>query len=665
MRNYPGLALVIAGFALAVANSHAEEKRLESVVVIGKAPPAFATDLAGSVDVLSQEELAYEHVNDTLELFNKAPGVYLSRYNQGIINTDIAIRGFAGDGVTPHARLLIDGIPANLHNGYNELDQLFPLGIASISVFKGTSDPRYGLYNIAGNYNVTTRQDAGREIELTLGSYNTREAQGYAGFSSGAFTHSYAGGYRGGEGYRDHKDLDKYALAGQWQWQFDAAKSLQVIARQAVYEGNSPGYFNDRRRARANPRRSEPFASQDGGKKESRHLSAHWSQDFGAAAQWELKAYTQTFERERWVRFSSRGALQNRYDDQKQWGLISTLSWQPAADWRLDWGADYEFQDVLEQRFRTLGNDSRRRDRSAAGVIRNRAYDFSSYGAYLQLLHEPSERLRWNIALRADWLGGDYRDRASGERRDMFDFGAIIQPKFNIVYAPLDSVNVFANLGRSFQHPFGKAAYRGVNDRSREVSINDGWEAGIQWSPAALLNLRLSYWRQNASNEFINVDGVNRNVGKTDRSGFDMAFNGSLNEAWSYWGNVALIDSEIARAATSQRAFEGNQLRGIPDYVASLGLNYQITPGLVARLHLDAQGDYYINEANTGGKFGDYALLSASADCDIGPVTVKLQLNNITNEYYAYVFDFGNDASFTVHSPGDGINGSVSVSWRF
>ena len=111
----------------------------------------------------------------------------------------------------------------------------------------------------------------------------------------------------------------------------------------------------------------------------------------------------------------------------------------------------------------------------------------------------------------------------------------------------------------------------GVNDRSREVSINDGWEAGIQWSPAALLNLRLSYWRQNASNEFINVDGVNRNVGKTDRSGFDMAFNGSLNEAWSYWGNFALIDSEIARAATSQRAFEGNQLRGIPDYVALAG----------------------------------------------------------------------------------------------
>ena len=665
MRDYLKSALVIAGLTLVVANGHAEEKGLESVVVIGKAPPAFTTDLAGSVDVLSQEELAYEHVDDTLELFNKAPGVYLARYNQGIINTDIAIRGFAGDGVTPHARLLIDGIPANLHNGYNELDQLFPLSIASIAVFKGTSDPRYGLYNIAGNYNVTTRQDDGQEIELTLGSFGTREAQGYAGFANGAFTHSYAAGYRGGEGYRDRQELDKYALAGQWQWQFDAAKSLRVIARHAVYEGDSPGYFNDRRRARANPRRSEPFASQDGGEKETRHVSAHWQQDFGADTQWQLKAYTQTFERERWVRFSPAGALQNRYDDQDQWGLISILSWRPAAGWRLDLGADYEFQDVLEQRFRTLGNDSRRRDSSAAGVIRNRAYDFSSYGAYLQLLHEPSERLRWNIALRADRLDGDYRDRASGEQREMFNFGAIIQPKFNIVYALWDSVNVFANLGRGFQHPFGKSAYRGVNDPARDVSVNDGWEAGMQWSPSALLDLRLSYWRQNASNEFINVDGVNRNVGKTDRGGLDMAFNGRLGDAWSYWGNVALIDSEIVRAATGQRAFEGNQLRGIPDYVASLGLNYQITPRLVARVHLDAQGDYYINEANTGGKFGGYALLSASADYEIGPATVKFQLNNITDQYYEYVFDFGNDASFTVHSPGDGVNGSVSVNWRF
>ena len=69
MSHYLKSALGMAGLALIVANGHAEQKALESVVVIGKAPPAFATDLAGSVDVLSQAELAYEHVDDTLELF--------------------------------------------------------------------------------------------------------------------------------------------------------------------------------------------------------------------------------------------------------------------------------------------------------------------------------------------------------------------------------------------------------------------------------------------------------------------------------------------------------------------------------------------------------------------------------------------------------------------
>lgn len=72
----------------------ADDQNLETVIVIGNVDTAESTGLVGSVDVLSQEELRYQHVDDTLELFNKVPGVYLSRYNQGVINSEIAIRGF-------------------------------------------------------------------------------------------------------------------------------------------------------------------------------------------------------------------------------------------------------------------------------------------------------------------------------------------------------------------------------------------------------------------------------------------------------------------------------------------------------------------------------------------------------------------------------------------
>ena len=326
-----GAALVLGALTFAIPEAHAEDA-LETIVVIGEKQEGFETQLVGSVDILSQEELAYENVDDTLELFNKAPGVYLARYNQGIINTDIAIRGFAADGISPHAKLLIDGIPANLHNGYNELDQLFPLSISSIALFKGTSDPRYGLFNIAGNYNVSTRQDDARELELTVGSYNTQEIQGYAGFSNGGFTQTYTGGYRTAEGYRDRTDLDKFALAGSWEWELGDARSFRVIARHATYEGDSPGYINDPQEARDNPRDSAAFAALDGGDKETNHLSAHWSQDVSDRLFWTVKAYTQTFERERWVRFSAGGSLTNRYDDQDQWGLMTTLSRPPASN---------------------------------------------------------------------------------------------------------------------------------------------------------------------------------------------------------------------------------------------------------------------------------------------------------------------------------------------
>jgi iron complex outermembrane receptor protein len=657
--------LLVAAIGLSTASiSLANEKVLDSYIVIGEPQTSLDADVVGSVDYLSQEEIAYEHVNDTLEIFNKVPGVSLSRYNQGVINNDISIRGFAGDGVTPHAKLLIDGIPSNYHNGYNELDQLFPLNIAGIEVFKGTSDPRYGLFNTAGNYNVFTRQDEAQQIEVTYGSFNTKEVQAYAGYVNDRLTHNYSFGYRTGEGYRDHTDLDKYAFSGSWQWDFENDTEFRIIARRASYEGDSPGYLT-KQEAADDPEQSASYASEDGGDKETNHISAHWSQAFNDKLQWNLKLYYQEFKRERWVRFSESGTLRDRVDDQDQWGLISTLSWFINDDWELDWGLDYESQDIIEQRFNTIDNQ---RIRNSDSVRRNHNHEFNSYGTYLKLAHEPNEALRWNVSLRADRLSGDglftTGTNTPQEHRELYDYGTILQPKFNIIFAANDSVDVFANAGRSFQQPYGSTGYTSGDRKEQDVSITKGWEVGTQWSPTADLTLRVSYWQLEASNEYVDLDFQLLNVGETEREGIDFAFNGSVNEKWSYWGNFTLIDMEIVKPSADAAGTKGNELRSIPDFVASLGLNYQATPKLVTRLHLDAQGDYFVNENNQGGKFGDYVTLGASADYNTSWGKVKFQLNNITDEKSEYVYDFTDDGSFTIHSPHDGINGSISVMWN-
>lgn len=652
--------------ALLAIPAHADETLLaavriqESIIVIGKESAAdFSTDLAGSVDVVTRDQLEYEHVNDTLELFNKIPGVYFSRYNQGIINTDIAIRGFSGEGSTPHSKLLIDGIPANLHNGYGELDQLFPLAMESIQVFKGTSDPRYGLFNLAGNYQVQTRNDNARKIEATVGSFDTRELQTYIGRENGQLLHGYFIGYRESSGYRDHTDLQKYSVSGRWFYELSSGTNLGLIARQAGYDGDAPGYLSQQQ-AMENPTSSANYANQDGGNKTTRHLSIHFDKEITHGLSWQIKAYGQSFERERWVRFSDVGALGNRYDDQEHYGVLTHLQWQIAETWALNFGADYEKQDVLEQRFGTVGQT---RVRDLANVQRNFDYDFITQGAYVQLNHAPSELINWNVALRADQLDGEFLARARDgveTKQHMYDFGTIVQPKFNIFIVPIDQLTLFAHYGRSFQHPLGSEAYTTGNPGTRDVSINDGAEAGFSWEIFPQFTARTSYWEQKAKDEFVLVDGTRQNVGRTHRHGVDLGLNWHINDDVYFWANYATVNTEILGPASNA----GNHLRSIPNYTSSVGMEYMITTQFSVRTHVDSQGDYYVNETNTGGTYGGYTLLSMSFDYDLPWGNVNVQVNNLNDDYFEYVYDMGGEQGI-IHSPGSGRNLSASISYEF
>jgi len=650
-----GIAISALPLFLTALTSHADVTRLDSVIVIGEGAGPSTDQLAGSYDVITREELEYEHPDDTYELFDKVSGVYLSRYNQGIINTDIAIRGFAGDGVTPHTKLLIDGIPFNLNNGYGELDQLFPLDIESIEVFKGTSDARYGLFNLAGNSNVTSRRDIVKEIKLTAGSFNTQEVQGYAGLESGRLTHHYFLGYRQGEGYRDHTDIDKLQASGKWFYALSDDSEVGFSIRHSTYEADSPGYFDVEEEARRTPTSSASHSSEDGGDKTVNHYSVHFNTALTSSINWSTKAYYNDIERNRWVRFFSTSTLQERVDDQQQTGFISTVDWQINEQWSLDVGVDLEQQDVVEQRFSHADNL-----RAGTGVnTRDRRYSLNTLGAFASVEQTPSDLLRWNVGLRLDRLDGRRFDN-DGE---IFDYGTIAQPKANVFITPNEDVTLFANYGRSFQHPTGSSTYTTGDTSARDVSINDGWELGSKWFVGDDAEIRLSYWEQVASDEFITIDGESRNVGETHRQGVDVGLNIDVNDVVGVWANYSLIDSEIVRAADENT--EGNELRSIPDYTASVGFNYAISSHLATRVHVDSQGDYYVNENNEGGKFGGYTIVNAGLDYTTNVGVFSVQINNVFDEYYEYVFDFGNNGTSNIYSPGDGINASLTYSYKF
>ncbi len=89
-------------------------------------------------------------------------------------------------------------------------------------------------------------------------------------------------------------------------------------------------------------------------------------------------------------------------------------------------------------------------------------------------------------------------------------------------------------------------------------------------------------------------------------------------------------------------------------------------PDLTWRVHLDSQSGSYVNEENIGGKYGHYNLVNTSLDYATSWGNINVQVNNLFNEYYEYVYDQGSPGTLdTIHSPGNGINASVSVAYHF
>lgn len=236
-----------------------------------------ARQVFSSVDILGASVLQDQHVDYSWELLTRAPGVQVTQFKQGTDAGRFSMRGFNGEGRVNAVKLLIDGIPSNDNaGGMPFLDAVFPLDIEAIKIVRGTNDPRYGLNNIAGNANVITRQGGNDgQASVTLGSFGTRELQIAKGFERGNWSQNYFVATRESDGYRDHADANKKALAGKWFYTSDGGRwRASVIARYYKNKALESGYLTAEQAARA-PRSSPAYAAWDRSERETTQLSAH------------------------------------------------------------------------------------------------------------------------------------------------------------------------------------------------------------------------------------------------------------------------------------------------------------------------------------------------------------------------------------------------------
>ena len=639
----------------------------EITVSAGRSGALSSREVLSSVDVLSSERVAHDQVNNAWELFKRAPGVMTTEFNQGTTSGKLSFRGFNGEGEINAVKLLIDGIPANSNDGNMPyLDAIFPLDIESIEVVRGTNDARYGLNNIAGNAQINTRTGGNyTRGRVSYGSFDTRNTELSAGIEKNGFSQNYFVGYRGAEGYREHSGFDKFTFSGKWfyapdEQPFRAGLSVRWFRNEA----EEPGYltaFDAPRR----PTLSYPFSATDGSTREVGMVSGHLDVDLASTLLWTVKSYVNVLDDDRFVKFSAGVSQQERLTDEKHYGAITTLTWRPAVtvvdDFALETGFDLQRQDNISRRFRDT-------DRVREAQTRDQQFSLNNYGGYAQLVIKPVQWLKLMPGVRVDSYDGDFLNRLAAAAAPINDYNSIWQPKIAAQITPVEGYDLYGNWGRSAQIGLGAGSFK-IPPRNTDLapSINDGWEVGLKFKPLQWLEGRIAYWEQVASDEvrrkLNDPTGDFDNVGRTRRDGVDVQFNAVPVKPLSLWVAGSVQNAKVLKPGGTEPQLRGKEIDHTPDFLLSAGVDYQVTPLLRTSLWAYAQGDYFPERTNATDQFGDYVTLNLSlAYQATRQIELELQLRNLTDEYYEYVWD---DGTQTLHSPGDARAVFGAVNFRF
>jgi len=649
--------VLVAAVAAVLSAPDARAQSHDAALTLGKVDVHQHTEgqltahqVLTSVDVLGADQIEDANVAHSWELLGRMPGIQLTETRQGAESGKISFRAFNGEGYLNAIKTLIDGVPSNVNSGNQRfIDMLFPLEISYIEVVRGTNDPRYGLHNIGGNVNFGTRQGGQyTDARLGYGSYNTREVQLAAGRETNGLAQNYFVGWQASDGYRDHDTSKKYSVGGKWFYGDLDEDGLRVglTARAYHHEADEPGFMTATE-LREHRRGSALRNANDHDDRDMRQIAAHVDLKLADNLFFGTKLYYNRYEDDRYVTFSDlpTGNLprQRRYWDEKQVGMLSTLTWRASDQLTLEGGTHYEHQNngYVRERF----SYSMPTDFSVppARVQNDDRHSFDNWGAYVQAIYQPIEALKIVPAYRVDRFDGTTR-LPGGVTAPLQDIGTIEQPKLSVVYALTPQTNVYANWGRTFQVLTGSTppAYMTPGQAAIAPSTNTGMELGMKFRPFPGSQARVAVWQQDAENETSNMPatGTTVTLGKTRRRGVDAQISAQLGEKWTAWASHAYQEAKIVRDDRAVGiSLQGNEVAAVPRHISNIGLDYQATEALQLGMQGRAQSDYYLEERNVAGKYGDFAVLDLSARYRFSPRwSVDLQVKNATGREYVYAW---------------------------
>lgn len=665
-------AVAAAALLNAAAGLAQQTTVLSPVVVTGTRVEQPSFDLPMAVDRIDgaaiQEQQAQVGIAETMA---RVPGTVVQNRETYSQEQQVIIRGFGARSTfgVRGIRLYADGIPASTPDGQGG-SGLFDLASAQrIEVLRGPFSALYGNHS-GGVIQIFTEDGPPRPTlssSLLLGSYHTERLGFKFGGQAGALNYIGSASRFDTEGYRDWSSARKELANVKLSMKTDAGTSWTLIGNSLNQPDNRDPLGLTAAQLAQNRRQAQPVALTFQTRRNLDNLQGGLVLEHPLSGQDTLRAiaYTGTRSNEQYlaIPLGAQGA--------------ATSSGGVSAFYRQFWGAGLRWTHARPGLTATVGVDYERADDDRKGYINNNG----TRGA----LKRDEENAVWQAGLygQLEWALGPKWSASAGLRYTKVDFRSddhfIVlgnpddsgkasfgawTPVVGVLYRLTDTVNLYANAGRSFEAPtFIELAYKadgtsGLN-LALKASESDHYEAGLKAILGRDARLTLAVFQINTRDEIVvdtNVGGRTtfRNAGRTSRRGLELALDYNLGGGFSAYGAATYLDARFRDgfAGTGGTVNSGNRIPAVPNHSLYGELQWRHAPlGFRTAIELRRSGKVYADDTNAVTADG-YNVVNLRAGFEQRlsgwRFTEFLRIDNLTDKEYigaVYVND-GNSRFF-------------------
>lgn len=675
------LALLLAtASAPAFAQSQDASTELDTVIVTGGRNPDDPAVVAearqrlsrtpGAVAVVSAESYEDRYALAFSDTLRSVPGVFAQRRWGEEVR--LSIRG-SGIGQSLHLRgvlLAQDGVPFSQPDGFGDFQELDPLVVRYMEVYKGGNAIRFGGAALGGAVNVLT--PTGRDapfsnlLRIEAGSFETRRAHAAFARESGDWDIYAAGTWSGSDGFLPHQGSDSKRLTLNLGRRLGEDREVRLIVQANDLDLDISG-TQSLNKALNDPRDPDPFVNNlnFGRDIQSIRITAQTRWRLNDSLVFEGGAYVADKELFHPVPV----VLDNDY---RFWGGFGRLDWAGSvAGLRAD-----AFAGVY---FRTGDNDSavflNTGDANPGFQIGSTRQDATGLDAFAEGRLFVSDRLAliaggsWG---RAEREVNNRLVPANSASRDYEWFA----PRIGLLWEEEDGSQIYANLTKSVEAPTFLELVQTPVPQFVDLDAQEAWtvEVGARGRRGPF-RYDIAAYRAQIDGELLNYviipnnPALGFNAEDTVHQGVEAGLDwtvlngapGRLTLRQTYTWSDFFFDGDAV--------YGDNRLPILPEHAYRAELKYEHPSGWFIAPSVEwTPRDVFVDYANTL-KYPGYTIVSLNAGVDLPDgVSFYADLRNLGGERYvsnANAVTDARTAATDVFTPGEGRSAYVGFRVRY